>query len=64
MYARRTVKVKAGSKMCSLGDIRKGGARATMEQYCAECPYFIHDKFVTNERAREALERVSPRFCR
>ena len=46
MHARRTVKVKAGSKMCSLGDIRKGGARATMEQYCAECPYFIHDNFV------------------
>ena len=31
MHARRTVKVKAGSKMCSLGEIRRGGAGATME---------------------------------
>jgi hypothetical protein len=58
MHVKRIVKVKVGSKMCSLGEIRRGRSWGDYGgQYCAECPYFIHDKFV-DKWERELLREL------
>jgi hypothetical protein len=55
-HAKKVVKVKAGNKMCIVGEIRRDRSWGDYRgQYCAECPYFIHNKFV-GEWEKELLK--------
>ena len=58
MSAKKPVTVKAGNQMCSVGDIRRGRSWGDYGgRCCAECPYFISDRFL-GEWERSLLEEL------
>jgi hypothetical protein len=56
--AKKLVAVRAGDKMCSVGIIRRGRNWGDYDgKYCAECPYFIDERFLYR-REKKLLENL------